>query len=115
MIGRKVKTVWGKIGAVGEIIRWEPLGSGMCDTFVRWDDGSECWHGSTDLRPVDDLGPLPSRQEAIKAAKEETLRSLHEIKRQHIRDWVKPWPGCEHGKAIIGNAINGAIKKIEEE
>jgi hypothetical protein len=97
----------------GTVDQWEPLGSALCDALVRRDDGSVCWYALHGLRPIDDLGPLPSRADAIEAARAETLASLREIRRQHVAAFHEPWPGCEHGKAIVGRAIDRAIADIE--
>ena len=113
-LGRKVTTVWGKVGAIGEIVRWEPLGSGMCDTFVHWEDGSECWYSMSDLRPADGKGPLSNRQDAREVADSQALRSLKAIREQHVKDFHRPWPGLEYGKAILGKSIDGAIQEVEK-
>jgi hypothetical protein len=114
MIGRKVKTFWGE---TGEVIDWKPLQYNMCDVTVKHDlkpyPGYVCTHGSTSLRPIDGLGPLPSRAEAREAARVETLRSLKTIRAQHVRDFYKPWPGLEFGKAILGKSIDNAIAELE--
>ena len=110
MIGRRVRNIWGETGTV---IQWEPLGSALCDCLVDIDGGQPTWHGSTSLQPADDRGPLPSRHAAQVAADEEALQSLQTIRAQHVADWHKPWPGCEHGKAIIGQALDGAIADVK--
>ena len=115
MIGRKVKTFWGK---TGEVKDWKPLLHNMCDVLVKHDTepspGYECWHASTDLRPIDDLGPLPSRKEAREAARVESIRTLKAIRAQHVRDFHEPWPGLEFGKAILGKSIDAAITQLED-
>lgn len=40
------------------------------------------------------------------------IASLRVIRANLIRDWHKPWPGCEHGKAIIGQCIDLALKDL---
>lgn len=40
------------------------------------------------------------------------IAQLVAIRAQLVAEWHRPWPGCEHGKAIIGMAINGAIKDL---
>jgi hypothetical protein len=112
MIGRRVKAPW---DGDGEVVKWEPLGAAMCDALVRFDSGREVWHGSHSLRPIDGLGELPSRRTAQEVARHRSIASLQVILSNHIRDFNKPWLGCEHGKAIIGNAIVGAIRELEEE
>ena len=66
MIGRRVESRWHRRS--GTVVRWEPLGSGLCDTLIEHGDGSLCWYGSSDLTPIDGEGPLPSRREAIETA-----------------------------------------------
>jgi hypothetical protein len=114
MIGRKVRSLQ-MFNDPGVVIKWEPIGAHMCDAFVRHESGKEIWHGSTDLRPIDDLGPLPSRREAQSKNREETLGDLKVIRDNFIRDFNKPWPGCEHGKVTIGNALNEAIERVSKE
>jgi len=111
MIGRRVKPFQGD---PGEIVKWEPLGSGMCDVLVRVDDGRECWYASHGCRPIDDLGDLPSRREAQEYARDESLRSLKVIRAQHVRDFNKPWPGCEFGKGHFGMMVDGAVSDLEK-
>ena len=110
MIGRKVKTFWGD---KGEVTKWEPLGAAMCDVLVLHDDGKNCWHASHTLQPTDNLGPLPSKEKVRKVERQRALSSLRAIRANHISDFNKPWPGCEHGKVIVGNALNGAIAELE--
>ena len=109
MIGRRVKPFQGD---PGEIVKWEPLGHGMCDVLVQADDGRVCWHASHGCRPIDDLGDLPSRREAQEHARDESLRSLKAIRAQHVRDFNKPWPGCEFGKGHFGMMVDGAIAEL---
>lgn len=114
MIGRRVRTFWGQTGVVE---KWEPLGAAMSDALVRRDDGTACWYGSSDLRPVDDGGPLPVRSKVREKARLESLASLREIRAQlvtEIRSYVK-WPGCEFGKALLGRSIDRAIAELEDE
>ena len=112
MIGRRVKSAWHGL-ADGEIVRWEPLGAAMTDALVRdVASGSLCWYASHGLTPIDGLGPLPSRREARERADRELLASLQADRARLIAEWHKPWSGCEHGKAIIGRAIDGAIEEV---
>jgi len=109
MIGRRVSSWHGEAGTV---IKWEPLGAAMCDCLVAQDDGREVWHSSTSLRPIDDKGLLPSRRQAQVQADVTALASLRSIRADHVAKFHKPWPGCEHGKAIIGQALDGAIAEV---
>lgn len=111
MIGRRVKQAWSGLVA-GTITRWEPLGPSMTDALVEADDGRRCWYASYSLVPIDDLGPLPSREEARERARIDAIESLHVIRAGLIAEWQKPWPGAEHGKAIIGKAIDGALADL---
>lgn len=99
-------------GQEGKVLRYEPLGSGMCDTLIAA-GGKEFWVASHELRRVDGVR-IPSRQERRRDADKEALTSLREIRRQHVEDFLKPWPGLEHGKALLGQMIDGAIADIEE-
>lgn len=112
MIGRKVTTRgYGQYDIAGTVIEWAPLGAAMCDALIQRDDGSICWVASHTLVPIDDLGPLPSRRAAQKQARAETGAGLHEIRRQLISKWHDPWPGCEHGKALVGRMIDRALAR----
>jgi hypothetical protein len=108
MKGRKVFAR----GVAGTVSQWEPLSSGMCDALVTFEDGRSCWFASHELRPNDDLGPLPSRSGAIEIARAVSERQLKAIRAQHVADFHKPWPGCEHGKAIVGLALDGALAEV---
>jgi hypothetical protein len=101
-------------GKVGVVVKWDPCSAAMCDAFVVFRDGSECWHSSHEFQPDDDLGPLPSREEARKVAREESVCTLREIRAQHVRDFHKAWPGAEFGKAHFGMMVDGAIGDTEE-
>ena len=112
MIGRKVESPWHRLYN-GIVVRWEPLGTAMCDVLVRREDGSEAWYSSTDLRPVDQPSiPLSSRLDAQEQARLAALASLRAIRAQHVRDFNAPWHGMEHGKAIVGQAIDAAIAEL---
>jgi hypothetical protein len=86
----------------------------MTDTLVRLEDGREVWFAMSSLRPTDGLGSLPDHATARAVADAETLRSLNVIRAQHIADWRRPWLGCEHGKALLGQALDGAIAEVRE-
>ena len=113
MIGRRVRPAGeSREGVVAE---WEPYGAAMCDSKVEFDDGSVCWYGSSSLRPVDGMGPLPSREEACLVADELALVQLRAIRADLVREVKehKPWPFCEFGKALVGRGIDGAIADVE--
>jgi hypothetical protein len=77
------------------------------------------FHCSNPRHTVPTLGPScadcdferahAARREAINAP---IRASLEAILAGHVRDWHKPWPGCEFGKTIIGNALLAAIKAV---
>lgn len=110
MVGRRVRH-WSE--GHGTVTRWEPLLAAMTDTLVRLDSGREMWFSSSELKPADGRGPLPSRKDAREKADAEGLTSLRRIRAQHVLEFDKPWPGAEHGKAIVGRAIDRAIKEVE--
>lgn len=116
MIGRRVKSAWFGL-TDGEIVEWQPLGHAMCDVRVRDAATSrDCWYGSHSLTPIDGKGPLPSRREAQAKATAEQIASLEAIRAQHIATFhTERWPGAEHGKAIIGRAIDSAIESLKRE
>lgn len=114
MIGRKVSSAWHKL-TCGTVERWKPCRTSMCDVLVRHEDGATCWYASSDLKPADGLGPLPSRAVAREVARQKALASLRVIRAQHVRDFHKPWPGCEFGKAHFGQMLDGAIKTLKTE
>ncbi len=114
MIGRHVKSGWYGLDD-GEIVRWEPLGSAMTDVLVKdVATGRLCWYASHSLTPIDGLGPLPSREAAREVNREQMLRSLEEIREQHVEDWHRPWPGMEFCKALFGKAVDGAIADLRK-
>jgi len=112
MVGRKVRN-WR--GEEGEVVRWEPLGSGMCDVLVKGENGEEVWHASHCLRPLDSGRPLPLRREAREEARRRAAASLQTIRAQHVRDFYSErWTGCEHGKALVGQMLDGAIHQMKK-
>ena len=110
MEGRRVRAPW---DGVGVVVKWKPLSSGMCDSLVRFEDGREVWHASHTLRPVEGR-PLPSRAEAREEADRRTLAQLQAIRGRLVNEWHRPWPGAEHGKAMVGKAIDGAIEEVRQ-
>lgn len=119
MIGRRVLATRPGLGASsreeGEVISWDPFTAGMCDIVVRFPDGYECAYGSSDPKPVDGKGPLPSKVDLCRLNDVLTLAQLQGIRAQHVEDTRqhKPWPGAEHGKTIIGQALDGAIADVK--
>ena len=109
MIGREVRTVRGEVGVV---VQWEPLGASMCDVLVEHSDGRKCWHASHSLKSTCG-GPLPTRDEARAEADAVATRQLQGILTQHVAKFHDRWPGAEHGKAIVGNAIVGALAEVK--
>jgi hypothetical protein len=97
-----------------EVLRYEPLGSGLCDTLVQEvASGRKVWVASHELKRLDGV-KITSRQEHRAKADEEALSSLREIRRQHVGDFLEPWPGLEHGKALLGQMLDTAIGDIEK-
>lgn len=112
MIGRKVQSKWQRIQGV--VIKWEPLGAALCDVLVQRDEGGPIWVASSELEPMDNLGPLPLREEVRKLNDDVTLYRLREIRDGLAKEYA-PWPGAEFGKVILGRALNEAIKEISNE
>lgn len=114
MIGRHVKSGWHSL-VDGEIVQWEPFGAALTDVLVRdVASGKLSWYASHGLKPIDGKGPLPSRDEAREVNRRTMEASLEKIREQHVRDWRRPWPGAEHGKAIVGRAIDGALTSVRD-
>lgn len=109
-VGRRVRILWPE--GEGVIARWTPLARTMCDALVRRTDGRECFYSSRDLRPIDGLGPLPSRAEFRARNDAEGLASLRRILRDHVAKHLsgEHWQGCDFGRAQVGNMILEAIK-----
>lgn len=84
MIGRRVKSHWA--GVTGTVERWEPLSAGMTDIRVQEDKGGFVYISSNDVVPIDDKGPLPSRQDARKKAERSTRSSIKKI----AQLWYRP-------------------------
>lgn len=108
MINRRVTVP----GTTGTVVEWQPLGPALCDILVREDSGRMCWYASHAVGVADGLGPLPSRRDAQAAADAKALVMLRAIRKQHVAEFHKPWPGAEHGKAIVGRAIDAALAEV---
>jgi len=52
------------------------------------------------------------RGERRVAKTRESVARLLKIRAQLVRDFHKPWPGAEHGKALVGMMIDGAIADL---
>jgi len=100
-------------GQKASVLRYEPLCSGMCDTTIQLEDGSILAVGSREVKYPDGKPYFRDRLEVLREAHRDMLSSLRIIRDQHIRDFNRPWPGCNFAKAILGNAINGAISETE--
>ena len=53
-VGARVRVFWSSDHAAhgdAEVVKWEPLSSGMCDALVRFSDGYECWYATSSLWP----------------------------------------------------------------
>ena len=85
-----------------DLINWQ-----YSDTFGRYGAVVKFGDGSTVFTyPQDDKHPDVPRRQTSEQIKAQLLDSL----RGHVKDWYKPWPGCEFAKTIIGNAIIGAAR-----
>lgn len=40
------------------------------------------------------------------------IAQLLQMRADLIRDWATPWPGVEHGKALVGMMIDGALADL---
>jgi hypothetical protein len=110
-IGRKIKCGTEQ----GTIALWEPLGTGLCDTLVTLDTGKQVWFAMHSLRPTDGQGALPDRREARETARLQAITDVQACIDDHIRDFRKPWPGCEFAKTWIGNAFIAARDQLKGE
>jgi hypothetical protein len=54
------------------------------------------------------------RKAARLAANKPIIEQLHKIKNSLISEWRESWPGVEHGKGILGQAINRAIEELDK-
>jgi len=98
-------------GTTVEIEAWEPFGPAMCDVRVR--AGARVyWTALYTLRPTSG-SEFPRRAEVCEKRRQESLTQLREIRAQHVRDFYQPWSGAEHGKALVGSSIDGAIADLE--
>jgi hypothetical protein len=80
VVGRRVVTS-SPPGRAGVVERWEPLGSGLCDTLVAHDDDRDpgrCWYELRSLRALDGAA-LPDRREYADRAREEQMAALRVI------------------------------------
>ena len=55
-----------------------------------------------------------ARVERVAVQNAPAIYSLRKILRDHVRKMKdgEPWPGCEFGKAIVGNSILGALADL---
>lgn len=113
LVGRIVRGVYDD--KVGEVTRWEPYGSQMCDALVSYRDGTECWHGSSSLVPMDGYGPLPSRTTAQAMAREEQTATLEVVMGKLSEESKRPWPGMEFAKGLAQQMLVTAIADLKEE
>jgi hypothetical protein len=98
---------------LGTVAQYEPLSAAMCDVLVRADDGAECWWASHELAYLDGRA-LPDRG-VVQAQRAAVVRwQLQAIRARLVAEWHQPWPGAEHGKAIVGRALDAAIASVPE-
>ncbi len=53
-----------------------------------------------------------ARLARIAKANAPIIASLRAIRDAHIRNWNERWPGCEHGKALVGMMLNRALTDL---
>lgn len=75
-IGRRVRDSYDGVGTVRE---WKPIGHGMTDAFIAFDNGREIMCSLRSMKPADGKGPLPSRRAATKLAEVSRDLSMHAI------------------------------------
>lgn len=87
-----------------EVLNWQ-----WSDTFGRW--------GAV-VRFANEPNPIYTWPQDVhhpdvphRATSEEIKAQLLDALRVHVKDFRKPWPGCEFAKTIIGNAIIGAARE----
>lgn len=108
----------------------EPNGCLWCDALVSGDklcaacravNDHPLFHCTANPRhTVPTLGPScaacdweRAAEERRRAANAPIIARLEGIRAQLVADWRKPWPGCEFGKAMVGQMINGAIENLK--
>jgi hypothetical protein len=106
VVGKTVTCSWNNV--TGVVMEYTPLSAGLCDVLVESEEGRRCWFASSSLRFADG-SRLPSRQAVVREAQEDTQQQLLQIREKLITEWQTPWPGCEFGKAILGQALDKAI------
>lgn len=95
---------------------WEPFGAGMCDVRVRFESGRILWTTLYTLQPTSGE-PFPQRREICKMRNEESIAQNEKIRADLVEEIRsgRRWPGAEHGKAILGRAIDGALRDLRNE
>lgn len=61
------------------------------------------------LRVCDACLPYPTVDAPPVVVEHPAVAQLRDILRGHLRDFHQRWPGAEFGKALVGNAILGAL------
>ena len=54
-----------------------------------------------------------AREAARTAHNAPIVAQLRQIRADLIRDWHNSWPGAEHGKALVGHMIDGALEDLK--
>lgn len=78
-----------------------------------------CWKNESHLRTLGlecaECFFEAERRARIRAQNAPIIASLQAIREKLIsEDWHKPWPGCEHGKALFGMMLDGALKDLSQ-
>lgn len=111
MIGRRVQSKYH--GVSGPVVRWEPLGAGMCDVLVHDDISHEdIWLASHNCQPIDGKGGLPDRRAACERARLEAIRSLEGIR---DRVFMEKAGALSPAEQRVTEMILKTIRLLEEE
>lgn len=65
--------------------------------------------GGKSCAECDSLAELAAKRAEVNAP---LLAQLWAIRASLIAEWRKPWPGCEHGKTLVGQMIDAEIASL---
>ncbi len=64
----------------------------------------------TSCAECDCIAAANARRDAVNAP---IIESLKAIRAQHLKEWHRPWPGLEFGKAMFGMMLDKALVSLE--